>query len=218
MATRRPKEIALYRIKEIFYSLQGEGFNAGRAAVFIRFSGCNLWSGLERDRYSALCQFCDTDFFGMDGLHGGYYSSADLADAVLAQWVASEPPFVVCTGGEPLLQLDSHLTAALRAKGCTVALETNGTMPVVSGLDWITVSPKAGTELLQSWGNEIKLLYPQHELDPSQYESYDFGHFYLQPIDDKKKYPDSIALAIEYCMKHPKWKLSLQTQKLVGFR
>jgi len=207
----------LYRIKEIFYSLQGEGFHVGRAAVFIRFSGCNLWSGNEEERGTAQCNFCDTDFSGINGNLGGLYDANELVETALSLWPTHEPPFIVCTGGEPLLQMNERLTAALHAKGCLVAVETNGTAPAVPGIDWITVSPKAGTALRQTSGNELKLVYPQNGLNPSQYENLDFEHFFLQPLDDPK-YSHTSMKTVEYCLAHPKWKLSLQIHKILDIK
>ena len=217
MAAHRRWEIALYRIKEIFYSLQGEGIYSGRAAVFIRFSGCNLWSGLEHDRLSADCAFCDTDFLGMDGELGGKYDAEELAQTALSLWSSDERPFVICTGGEPLLQIDSALLDALHAMGGLVAVETNGTLPALPGIDWITVSPKAGTELRQTSGNELKLVYPQNGIDPSLYEHYPFEHFFLQPVDSPEQ-PNSLEESVEYCLTHPKWKLSVQMHKAVNIK
>jgi 7-carboxy-7-deazaguanine synthase len=209
----------LYSVKEIFYSLQGEGANAGRPAVFCRFAGCNLWTGREADRTSAVCDFCDTDFVGTDGSGGGKFASADdLADAVARQW----PPgaahrFVVCTGGEPLLQLDAAAVAALRERGFYVAIETNGTLAAPKGIDWICVSPKAAAPLELQRGNELKLVYPQPLARPERFESLAFDHFFLQPMDG----PDRDAHtrdAIDYCLAHPRWRLSLQSHKIVGIR
>ena len=207
-----------YAVKEIFYTLQGEGANAGRAAVFCRFAGCNLWSGRESDRATATCQFCDTDFVGI-GPDGGKFSTADaLAEAVAARWPADAPNrFVVCTGGEPLLQLDSAAIDALHARGFTVAIETNGTLPVPAGVDWVCVSPKAGAPLVVTRGDELKLVYPQAELMPDLCESLDFARFYLQPMDG----PDLAAntqAAVDYCLAHPRWRLSVQTHKRLGLR
>jgi 7-carboxy-7-deazaguanine synthase (Cx14CxxC type) len=202
-----------YRVKEVFYTLQGEGANAGRPAVFCRFSGCNLWSGREADRARAACRFCDTDFVGTDGPGGGRFADAgELADAVAARWPAAEGSrFVVCTGGEPLLQLD----AALHGAGFRVAVETNGTRPTPDGLDWVCVSPKAGVELVLRAGDELKLVFPQAGADPAAYEGLDFAHWFLQPMDG----PDLAAntrAAVSYCLRHPRWRLSLQTHKLIG--
>jgi len=207
--------MSLYRIKEIFYSLQGEGFHTGRAAVFIRFSGCNLWSGSEYDRVSAQCPFCDTDFTDTDGNNGGEYDASQLAETALSLWPNSKRPFVVCTGGEPLLQMDGQLIAALR--GCVIAVETNGTVPAPPGIDWLTVSPKAGTTLRQTSGSELKLVYPQNGMDISQYEGFAFEHFFLQPVDSPK-YPNAVMEAVEHCLANPKWRLSLQVHKLAGIK
>lgn len=209
-----------YSVKEIYYTLQGEGTQAGRAAVFCRFSGCNLWSGREEDRWRAICTFCDTDFFRTDGPGGGKFRSADaLADAVAGKWRGNGAPaasrLVVCTGGEPLLQLDPPLIEALHERGFQVAVETNGTRPAPDGLDWICVSPKAGAELVQRSGNELKLVYPQEHAHPEDFENLDFQHFLLQPLDSPEL-RENTRLAIEYCMKHPKWRLSIQTHKVLG--
>jgi len=197
--------------------LQGEGFHTGRAAVFIRFEGCNLWSGIECDRDSALCNFCDTDFVGTDGDLGGIYDTRSLVETALSLWPEIKAPFVVATGGEPLIQIDRRLIAALRAKGCVVAVETNGTIPAPPHIDWITVSPKAGTTLRQISGNELKLIYPQAGLDPSQYEGLDFEHFFLQPIDSPN-YPNAVMESVKYCLTHTRWRLSLQTHKFIGIK
>lgn len=209
-----------YTVKEIFYTLQGEGTHSGRPAVFCRFSGCNLWTGREQDRASAICSFCDTDFVGA-GPDGGKFGSADeLADAVARHWPSSSghgKRFVVCTGGEPLLQLDEGAIAALHKQGFEVAVETNGTLEPPPGIDWICVSPKAGSRTALRRGNELKLVYPQPEAQPASFETDDFSAFYLQPMDG----PDlarNTQLALEYCLAHPQWKLSLQTHKFVGIR
>ena len=211
-----------YAIKEIYYTLQGEGVHTGRPAVFCRFTGCNLWSGLESDRATAVCKFCDTEFVGVDGPGGGKFSTAEaLAQAVNAQW----PPeangrsrkFVVCTGGEPLLQLDGSVLESLHQRGFEVAVETNGTRLAPDGIDWLCVSPKADAECVLRSGHELKLVYPQVGGDPEKYASYDFEHFYLQPMDGPELEKNT-ALAVEYCMRHPQWELSLQTQALVGLR
>ena len=205
-----------YAVKEIYLTLQGEGTHTGRPAVFLRFSGCNLWTGREADREDAVCQFCDTDFVGTDGPGGARYpDAAALARAVAAEWPGGGRPFVVCTGGEPLLQLDPPLIAALHAAGFAVAIETNGTLPVPDGVDWICVSPKAGAPLVATGGDELKLVYPQGGLDPEGFAGLDFRHWYLQPMDG----PDlarNIRLAVDYCLQHPEWRLSLQAHKLVG--
>jgi 7-carboxy-7-deazaguanine synthase (Cx14CxxC type) len=208
-----------YAVKEIFLTLQGEGAHAGRAAVFCRFSGCNLWSGREQDRASATCQFCDTDFVGTDGTLGGRYDSAEaLAEAIAAQWAeAAGNRYTVLTGGEPLLQVDAPLVQALRARGFEIGVETNGTIDPPEGMDWICVSPKAGTELVVRRGNELKLVYPQADAAPEAFVDLAFERFSLQPMDG----PDVVentARAIEYCLRHPQWRLSLQTHKTLGIR
>ena len=207
-----------YTVKEIYYTLQGEGGQAGRAAVFCRFAGCNLWSGREEDRARAVCTFCDTDFIGTDGPGGGRFATADaLAQAVAVHWPQPRTgrPLVVCTGGEPLLQLDDPLVEAFHAVGFEVAVETNGTRPAPTGLDWICVSPKATAEVVLTEGTELKLVFPQADAMPERFESLAFQHFFLQPMDG----PDAqrhTALAIEYCLAHPQWRLSVQTHKVVG--
>ena len=206
----------MYAVKEIFYTLQGEGANAGRAAVFCRFAGCNLWSGREQDREGAQCSFCDTDFVGTDGEGGGRFATAeDLATACVEAAGSAGPDLVVLTGGEPMLQVDEALIGALHAKGFTIALETNGTLPVRGAIDWVCVSPKAGTELKQRSGDELKLVYPQDGLDPADLEGLAFAHRFLQPMDgaDAKR---NTELSIAYCKAHPAWRLSLQTHKLLG--
>lgn len=209
-----------YTVKEIFYTLQGEGANAGRAAVFCRFAGCNLWTGRERDRAAAVCTFCDTDFVGI-GADGGRFGSADaLAEAVERAWSPADNSgerLVVCTGGEPLLQLDVAAVDALHARGFTVAVETNGTQPAVAGLDWICVSPKGTSRLAITSGDELKLVYPQPDAPPARFADLDFTHFYLQPMDGPQL-TDNTVRAIEYCMAHPRWRLSVQTHKVVGIR
>ncbi|BCW89575.1 7-carboxy-7-deazaguanine synthase [Alphaproteobacteria bacterium SO-S41] len=207
-----------YSVKEIFYTLQGEGGQAGRAAVFCRFAGCNLWSGLERDRHTAVCTFCDTDFIGTDGTGGGKFRTPDaLADAVAAQWPAGQggTPYVVCTGGEPLLQLDAELIAAFHARGFEIAVETNGTIAAPEGIDWICVSPKASAPLAQTAGSELKLVYPQAEAMPERFAGLNFRHFFLQPMDSPERAANTEA-ATRYCMEHPQWRLSLQTHKIIG--
>ncbi len=207
-----------YKIKEIFYTLQGEGAMAGRPAVFCRFSGCNLWSGREEDRSKAVCQFCDTDFWGMDGTLGGSYTSSELAAIVNSQWPGEVGrKYVVCTGGEPLLQLNDELIAALQAYGFEVAVETNGTIPLPELLDWVCMSPKANTDIVVKRGNEIKIVYPQRGIDPVDFEGYDFNHFLIQPMDNEQQ-SDNIQAALAYCLKNPKWRLSLQTHKITGIR
>lgn len=206
-----------YSVKEIFYTLQGEGAQAGRPAVFCRFAGCNLWSGLEKDRSQAICKFCDTDFVGTDGEGGGKFATAAVLAAAVAQcWRGtSGKRFVVCTGGEPLLQLDEKLIGALHAKGFGVAVETNGTQDAPQGLDWICMSPKAGAPLRLTSGDELKLVYPQTGAMPEQYENLCFRHFFLQPMDGPRR-EENTRLATEYCLSYPKWRLSLQIHKLIG--
>lgn len=208
-----------YSVKEIFFSLQGEGANSGCPAVFCRFSGCNLWSGREEDRHAAICTFCDTDFRGTDGDRGGRFESADrLVEAICSLWPSGETqPFVVFTGGEPSLQLDEALVALLRDRGGRVAVETNGTRPLPSGLDWVCVSPKAGTELCIREGQELKLVYPQEGTDPAVYLSLDFDHFFLQPCDSSES-EENVAACIQYCLSHPRWRLSIQAHKALGIR
>ncbi len=206
-----------YSVKEIYFTLQGEGVNTGRAAVFCRFSGCNLWSGLEPDRHNAVCDFCDTDFVGTDGTGGGAFETAsDLAAAVKSTWPAGQnDPFVVCTGGEPTLQLDQPLIAAFHEAGFAIAIETNGTMPVPEGIDWVCVSPKAKAKLKQTEGDELKLVFPQIGVEPERFEHLGFEHFLLQPMDGDERALNT-RLALSYCHAHPKWKLSLQTHKYLG--
>jgi len=207
-----------YTVHEIFYTLQGEGANTGRPAVFCRFAGCNLWTGREEDRAAAICRFCDTEFVGTGGPGGGKFGSADrLADAVLGAWPAGEPArrFVVCTGGEPLLQLDGALIAAFHARGFEVAVETNGTVAPPEGIDWLCVSPKAGSTLVVDRGDELKLVYPQAGATPERFEGLGFTRFYLQPMDGPEREANTAA-ALRYCLHHPRWRLSLQTHKLLG--
>jgi 7-carboxy-7-deazaguanine synthase (Cx14CxxC type) len=208
-----------YSAKEIFFTLQGEGAQTGRAAVFCRFAGCNLWSGHEEDRAAAVCQFCDTDFVGVNGVGGGRFEQAEaLAAAVDAAWPAGaavEKKYVVCTGGEPLLQLDEVAIAALQARGFTVAVETNGTIAAPACLDWVCVSPKAGAELKQRTGDELKLVYPQAGFGPELFEGLGFRNFFLQPMDGARRV-ENTAAAVRYCMEHPRWRLSLQMHKIVG--
>ena len=207
-----------YAVKEIFYTLQGEGANTGRAAVFCRFAGCNLWTGREQDRHQATCQFCDTDFVGTDGPGGGRFASAgELAAAVAAAWppARSGPRFVVCTGGEPLLQLDPELLLALHRQGFEIAVETNGTLPPPDGIDWLCVSPKAGADLVVTSGDEIKLIFPQDGAEPDRFEQLGFRHYFLQPMDGPEREANTSA-ALRYCLAHPRWRLSLQTHKLLG--
>ena len=209
-----------YQVKEIYYTLQGEGARTGRAAVFLRFAGCNLWSGLERDQARAVCRFCDTDFVGTDGVGGGKFTDAQtLAEAAACKWPKLQParPYVVCTGGEPLLQLDTALTSGLHKSGFEIAIETNGTLEPPPGIDWICVSPKAKAELLLRCGNELKLIFPQENAPPERYAGLAFEHFFLQPMDSPVKDANTRAAA-EYCLAHPQWRLSLQTHKLIGLR
>jgi 7-carboxy-7-deazaguanine synthase len=209
-----------YSVKEIYYTLQGEGAQAGRAAVFLRFAGCNLWSGLEKDREHAVCQFCDTDFVGTDGPGGGKFAdAAQLARAVFVQWPehARGRPYVVCTGGEPLLQLDKALISALHDVGFEIGIETNGTLLPPPGIDWICVSPKARAEQKLKRGDELKLIYPQAGAEPDSYVGQDFRNFFLQPMDNDDRAANTGA-ATEYCLKNPQWRLSLQTHKLIGIR
>jgi 7-carboxy-7-deazaguanine synthase (Cx14CxxC type) len=206
-----------YAVKELFHTLQGEGAQAGRAAVFCRFSGCNLWSGREEDRASAACRFCDTDFVGLNGEGGGRFGTAeDLAGAIARTWEGGEHArYVVFTGGEPLLQLDALLIAAVHAHGFTIAVETNGTLPAPPGIDWICVSPKAGNALVQASGHELKLVFPQDGLDPDDFAGLDFRHHWLQPMDGPERVANTGA-AVAYCRADARWRLSLQTHKLIG--
>jgi len=211
-----------YSAKEIFYTLQGEGGNVGRAAVFLRFAGCNLWSGLERDRATAVCNFCDTDFVGINGPGGGKFKTADdLAQAVLSHWPDSGMEMgqrlVVCTGGEPLLQLDQAAIEALHQRGFEVAVETNGTIEAPSGIDWLCVSPKANAKLKQTSGHELKLVYPQQLARPEHFADLNFDQFLLQPMDGPELERNT-QLTIDYCMQHPQWRFSLQTHKVIGVR
>jgi len=207
-----------YAVKEIYYTLQGEGANTGRPAVFLRFAGCNLWTGREEDRADAVCTFCDTDFVGTDGPGGGKFAEpGDLARAVAATWAGNGAAarFVVCTGGEPLLQLDAPLVAALHGAGFEIAVETNGTQRPPPGLDWVTVSPKAGAPLVLATGDELKLVYPQAGAEPERFERLAFRHYFLQPMDGADRLRNT-ELTLAYCLAHPRWRLSLQTHKLLG--
>jgi 7-carboxy-7-deazaguanine synthase len=216
-----------YAVKEIFYTLQGEGALTGRPAVFCRFAGCNLWSGREADRAAAICAFCDTDFVGTDGTHGGQYrDAATLADRVAALWPPGEQEsgeqepgrrFVVCTGGEPLLQLDPQLIEALHRRGFAVAIETNGTIALPPGLDWVCVSPKAGAPIVVTAGDELKIVVPQRGLDPLAFAGLDFGRFSVQPMDGTERARNTLW-ATRFCLEHPRWQLSLQTHKMTGIR
>lgn len=210
----------VYSVKEIFYTLQGEGAQSGRAAVFLRFAGCNLWTGREQDREAAVCRFCDTDFTGTDGTGGGKFISVEgLAEAVAKRWPSGTgpgaTPYVVCTGGEPLLQLDAPLIHALHARGFEIAIETNGTLLAPQGIDWICVSPKGTAPLIQRSGDELKLVYPQADRPPDGLDALAFRHFFLQPMDGPAL-ADNIASTVAYCLAHPRWRLSMQTHKLAG--
>ncbi len=209
-----------YSAKEVFLTVQGEGGQAGRPAVFLRFSGCNLWSGREQDRETAVCTFCDTDFVGVDGGGGGKFRTPDLlADHVAGMWRGrqGDPKLVVCTGGEPLLQLDPPLIAALKTRGFEIAIESNGTLEAPDGIDWVCVSPKADAEVIQIKGQELKLVYPQAKAMPERFEHLDFERFWLQPLDGPDQ-AENTAAAIEYCLTHPQWRLSVQTHKYIGVR
>lgn len=207
-----------YKVKEIFYTLQGEGAHAGRPAVFCRFSACNLWTGRESDRHRAVCKFCDTDFVGTDGEGGGKFGSADeLADAVAARWPDPNQgePMVVCTGGEPLLQLDAQAVVALKERGFYVAVETNGTVLPPAGIDWLCVSPKIGSTLVVNRGQELKFVFPQGDVSPTGFEALEFDNFRLQPMDGPEL-QRNVRLSVEYCLKNPRWRLSMQTHKYLG--
>lgn len=211
----------MYSVKEIYYTLQGEGAQAGRAAVFLRFSGCNLWTGREEDRHKAVCQFCDTDFVGTDGENGGKYGAEGLASKVAEVWQGkggdARFKYVVCTGGEPMLQLDDDACDALHDRGFEIAIETNGTKPVDCNVDWVCVSPKAGSEIVQTWGNELKLVFPQPENKPEQFAWMNFKHHFLQAKDG----PDiriNMQACVDYCLLNPQWRLSIQTHKLLGIK
>ncbi len=206
----------MYKVKEIYYTIQGEGFHTGQPAIFCRFSGCNLWTGREQDREKAICKFCDTDFWGTDGINGGKYSAEELAKKIKSLWPEDKPhPFVVCTGGEPALQLDQAMVDAFHKHGVSVAIETNGTLELPKDLDWICVSLKAGTELAIESGNEFKLVHPQTAIEPKEYEHLDFEHFYLQPLFDENII-DHTTQCINYCKENALWKLSIQTHKYLN--
>ena len=213
----------MYHIKEAFYTLQGEGAQSGRASVFCRFSGCNLWSGREQDRSSAICQFCDTDFVGTDGVNGGRFATAAaLAEHIVSLWpaISSATPYVVMTGGEPLLQVDAELIAALHQRGFEIAVETNGTLPVPEGIDWVCVSPKSQATVVVTQGDELKLVYPQQDALPERFSALAFSHFYLQPMDQsalQNPGGNTVQQTVEYCLNHPQWRLSMQLHKLAGF-
>ena len=209
----------MYTVKEIFYTLQGEGANAGRPAVFCRFAGCNLWTGREADRATAICNFCDTDFVGVGPDGGKFATAAGLADAIESRWPTPERAnrFVVCTGGEPLLQLDAPAVDALHSRGFAVAVETNGTQEAPPGLDWVCVSPKSNASLVLTHGDELKVVFPQQGVDPLRFESLDFEQFFLQPMDGPSL-EENIQAAVNFCLENPRWRLSLQTHKLLGIR
>jgi 7-carboxy-7-deazaguanine synthase (Cx14CxxC type) len=204
-----------YKLKEIYYTLQGEGTYTGHAAVFARFTGCNLWSGREADRHKAICQFCDTDFVGTDGELGGKYSAKELVETIRSLWPSDEQCFVVFTGGEPGLQLDAALVEELHAQNCYIAIETNGTVELPEGIDWVCVSPKANSDVILKTGNELKLVYPQPNMMPEDCLNWDFQHYYLQPMDSEEV-EDYTKQAIKYIRSHPQWKLSIQTHKILG--
>lgn len=207
-----------YRIKEIYFTQQGEGKNTGKNFVFVRFSGCNLWSGKEKNRESAICKFCDTDFYGVDGVNGGIYEAKELVRMIKSLWmVDSSPVSAVLTGGEPLLQLDDELIQELKKEDIYIAIETNGTLLAPDGIDWICMSPKAGTEIKLRSGSEIKVVYPQKDLDPDKFSDLDFKNFFIQPMDSKEL-ESNVAKSIKFCMDNPKWRLSLQTHKILGIR
>lgn len=207
-----------YSVKEVFYTLQGEGRHSGRPSVFCRFAGCNLWNGREEGRADAVCRFCDTDFVGTDGLGGGRFETArDLARHIVSFWPGGGQPFVVCTGGEPLLQLDAPLIESIHQAGMEIAIETNGTLPVPEGIDWVCVSPKAEADLVVKQGHELKLVYPQQNGSPERYANLDFEYFYLQPMDGPEV-AENTRLALAYCLEHPQWRLSLQTHKILQIR
>tara|TARA_B100001996_G_C18665729_1_gene594797 strand:+ start:2244 stop:2873 length:630 start_codon:yes stop_codon:yes gene_type:complete len=207
----------MYNIKEIYFTLQGEGFYTGRPAIFIRFSGCNLWNGLEADRNKAICNWCDTDFFGINGPNGGKHSAPNIKKIIIQLWPSKQPekPYVVFTGGEPLLQLDDKLISAVHNIGFEIGIETNGTITPPKGIDWVCVSPKANTNLVVKAGNELKFVYPQCGLNPKKHEKLDFDHFFIQPMDGSNQ-NENIEKSKKFVAKNPKWKISLQTHKLLG--
>ncbi len=207
-----------YRIKEIFFTQQGEGKNTGKDFIFVRFSGCNLWSGKEKNRASAVCSFCDTDFYGTDGINGGKYQAKDLIKKIKSLWISADSQIrVVLTGGEPLLQVDKGLISALKTENIYIAVETNGTLEAPDGIDWICMSPKANTEIKLRKGSEVKIVYPQKNLNPDNFNVLDFKNFYIQPMDSEN-YEDNVSQSVKYCMQNPNWKLSLQTHKILGIR
>lgn len=209
----------MYKFKEIYYTIQGEGFHSGKPAVFCRFSGCNLWSGLEKDRESAICKFCDTNFWGIDGENGGKYSKEDLVKKIFSLWPVAQEinPFIVMTGGEPALQLNQELVDYLHENNISIAIETNGTLALPNNIDWVAVSPKADTEIVVTGGNELKLVYPQIENAPKEFEKMKFDHYFLQPLEDAN-WKENTKATIEYCLKNPKWKLSVQSHKYLGLK
>ncbi len=207
--------MASYSIKEIYYTLQGEGFHSGRPAVFCRFAGCNLWTGREEDRSKAICKFCDTDFWGIDGENGGKYKAIGLTDKIMELWPLDTAPFIVFTGGEPALQLDNPLIEELKKHDSEIAIETNGTIELCNGIDWICVSPKANTNIVVNSGNELKIIYPQEGIDPDNYTGWDFNFFFLQPMDNPFR-DENTRLCIDYCKNHPQWSLSLQSHKYLN--
>ena len=207
-----------YRIKEIFFTQQGEGKNTGKDFIFVRFSGCNLWSGQEKHRASAICKFCDTDFYGTDGINGGKYQAKELIEKIKSLWISADSQIrVVLTGGEPLLQVDKVLISALKKENIYIAVETNGTLEAPDGIDWICMSPKANTEIKLRKGSEVKVVYPQKNLNPDNFNILDFKNFYIQPMDSEN-YEDNVSQSVKYCMQNPNWKLSLQTHKILGIR
>ena len=207
----------MYTVKEIYFTLQGEGYHTGRPAVFIRFTGCNLWTGLEWDRQSAICDWCDTDFVGTDGPNGGKYSATEITNIITDLWPESQSsrPYIVCTGGEPLLQMDNTLIETIHDAGFEIGLETNGTMLPPQGIDWICVSPKSKADFILKKGNELKIVFPQSGINPRQHENLEFDHFFIQPMDGEKQ-KENIKKSEEFVFKHPQWKLSLQTHKIMG--
>ena len=207
-----------YRIKEIFFTQQGEGKNTGKDFIFVRFSGCNLWSGQEKHRASAICKFCDTDFYGTDGINGGKYQAKELIKKIKSLWISADSQIrVVLTGGEPLLQVDKGLISALKKENIYIAVETNGTLDAPDGIDWICMSPKANTEIKLRKGSEVKVVYPQKNLNPDNFNVLDFKNFYIQPMDSEN-YEDNVSQSVKFCMQNPNWKLSLQTHKILGIR
>jgi 7-carboxy-7-deazaguanine synthase (Cx14CxxC type) len=207
-----------YRIKEIYFTQQGEGKNTGKDFVFVRFAGCNLWSGKEKHRASAICRFCDTDFYGTDGVNGGIYETKDLVTKIKSLWISKDSEIrVVLTGGEPLLQVDASLITALKKANIYIAIETNGTLKAPKGIDWICMSPKANTDIQLTEGSEIKVIYPQENLDPADFNNMNFSNYYIQPMDSKD-YEANVSKSVEFCMQNSNWRLSLQTHKILGIR